>query len=160
MFFPDTPTPEAGLRLCPRGWGRLSTLAMLSSLQYYEMSYGLNIEMHKQVTGLGTGVCGKGQSTSVGAEVIFEHLWKPQRAVPRPGEEILILQQKVFSASRDSGLSRNSRGMECPPWRRAWAVGQGSLGGNFPSSRDSIAEPNFCNCMIDPQEHVVDPGNL
>lgn len=46
------------------------------------------------------------------------------------------------------------------PWRRAWAVGQGSLGGNFPSSRDSTAEPNFCNCMIDPQEHVVDPGNL
>lgn len=48
------------------GWGRLSTLAMLFSLQYYEMSYGLNIEMHKQVTILGTGVCGKGQSTSMG----------------------------------------------------------------------------------------------
>lgn len=28
-------------------------------LQYYEMSYGLNVEMHKQVTVLGIKVCSR-----------------------------------------------------------------------------------------------------
>lgn len=46
------------------GWQQLSTLAKTVSLQYYEMSYGLNIEMHKQVTMWGLGVRGKGLSTS------------------------------------------------------------------------------------------------
>lgn len=65
---PDThnPLPEAAPHQCPQGGISCPHWPKLSPLQYYEMSYGLNIEMHKQVTMCDVAVCGKGQSTPTG----------------------------------------------------------------------------------------------
>lgn len=59
---PDTrnPPPEAVPHQCPQGGISCPHWPRLSPLQYYEMSYGLNLEMHKQVTMWDVGVCGKG----------------------------------------------------------------------------------------------------
>lgn len=79
------------------GWGRLSTLAMLSFLQYYEMSYGLNIEMHKQVTIRGTGVCGKGQNTSVGQRLSL-NISGGLRGLPKArGRDLNLVTKNILS---------------------------------------------------------------